>query len=207
MQAKKSKRCPSCRHILIKPEQKAQSVRYKIKLVAANYLPAITASLPHVRAALEMMKRSSALNRSTAQPDDQSVAASTLLAGKTYPFHLSFTNPLYDPIQVRLKKAQALPVPGSEAAGEKAKRPPFQVNLPSAAFPIAAFAEAWEYEDDEDMFGLDDDDELDGIGRLQKEPRGTKTRAVGVVEKRANVTVVAGELILTKEARGNVKVR
>ena len=153
------------------------------------------------------MKRSSALNRSTAQSDDQSASAGALLAGKTYSFHLSFTNPLYDPIQVRLKKAQAMPTPGSEAAGEKAKRPPFQVNLPSAAFPIAAFAEAWEYEDDEDMFGLDDDDDLDGIGRLQKEPRGAKTRAVGVVEKRANVTVVAGEVILTKEARGNVKVR
>ena len=180
---------------------------HKIKLVAANYLPAITASLPHVRAALEMMKRSSALNRSAAQPDDQNASAGALLAGKTYSFHLSFTNPLYDPIQVRLKKAQALPTPGGETTGEKAKRPPFQVNLPSAAFPIAAFAEAWEYEDDEDMFGLDDDDDLDGIGRLQKDPRGAKTRSVGVVEKRANVTVVAGEVILTKEARGNVKVR
>ncbi|KZT67268.1 dynactin p62 [Daedalea quercina L-15889] len=203
LQSKKSKRCPSCRHILIKPEQKAQSVRYKIKLVAANYLPAISVSLPHARVALEMMKRS-ALNRSTAQPEDQNPAAAALLAGKTYSFHLSFTNPLYDPIQVRLKKAQAMPTPGSEAIGEKAKRPPFQVNLPSAAFPIAAFAEAWEYEDDEDMFGLEDDDDLDGLGRLQKDSRG-KARTVGVVEKKANVTVVAGEVILTKEARGNVK--
>ncbi|TFY58050.1 hypothetical protein EVJ58_g6653, partial [Rhodofomes roseus] len=202
LQSKKSKRCPSCRHILIKPEQKAQSVRYKIKLVAANYLPAISVSLPHARAALEMMKRS--LNRSATQSEDQSPTAAALLAGKTYSFHISFTNPLYDPIQVRLKKAQAMPAPGTEGAGEKAKRPPFQVNLPSAAFPIAAFAEAWEYEDDEDMFGLDDDDDLDGLGRLQKDQR-SKTRTVGVVEKRANVTVVAGEVILTKESRGNVK--
>ncbi|KAJ3529695.1 hypothetical protein NM688_g7820 [Phlebia brevispora] len=46
LRSKKSKRCPQCRHILIKPEQKAQSVRYKIKLVAANYLPAIAAVCP-----------------------------------------------------------------------------------------------------------------------------------------------------------------
>jgi hypothetical protein len=31
---KRSKRCRNCRHILIKPEQKAQATRFKIKLVA-----------------------------------------------------------------------------------------------------------------------------------------------------------------------------
>ncbi|PCH39894.1 hypothetical protein WOLCODRAFT_136543 [Wolfiporia cocos MD-104 SS10] len=197
LQAKKSKRCPSCRHILIKPEQKAQSVRYKIKLVAANYLPAISVSLPHAQAALEMMKRSTALSKSASVPgDEHGAAAGTLLAGKTYAFHLAFTNPLYDPIQVRLKKAQVMP------AGE-ARRPAFQVNLPSAAFPIAAFAEAWEYEDDEeDVFALEEEDmEMDGMGR---DGRG-RARTVGILEKRANVTVVGGEVILTKEARGNAK--
>ncbi|KAH9948910.1 dynactin p62 [Amylocystis lapponica] len=207
LQSKKSKRCPSCRHILIKPEQKAQSVRYKIKLVAANYLPAIAVSLPHAQAAAEMLKRSAAASRGASVDD----AGGALLAGKTYAFHLAFTNPLYDPIQVRLKKAQAVPAQYAEPeqAGvppEKARRA-FQVNLPTAAFPIAAFAEAWEYEDDEeDMFGLDDDElDLDGRGgRLHRDGRG-KSRTVGVLEKRANVTVVAGEIILSKEARGNVK--
>lgn len=41
LHSKKTKRCSECRHILIKPEQKAQSVRYKIKLLAASYLPTI----------------------------------------------------------------------------------------------------------------------------------------------------------------------
>ena len=40
---------------------------------------------------------------------------------------------------------------------EKARRPPFAVSLPTAAFQIAPFAEAWEYEDDEDML---EDEEL-----------------------------------------------
>lgn len=185
-------------------------MRYKIKLVAANYLPAISVSLPHVQAAMEMMKRSTALNKSTATTmtiDEQSVAAGALIAGKTYSFHLAFTNPLYDPIQVRLKKAQVMSTLGTDSDVERTRRPAFQVNLPSAAVPIAAFAEAWEYEDDdEDMFGLDDDEmDADGLGRHQRDGRG-KVRTVGVLEKRANVTVVGGEVILTKEARGSVKV-
>ncbi|KAI0069722.1 hypothetical protein K474DRAFT_1609993 [Panus rudis PR-1116 ss-1] len=203
LHSKKSKRCPTCRHILIKPEQKAQSVRFKIKLVAANYLPAITVTLPHAQAAMEMMKRSSTLNKSASaaiMEEHSLAAAGGMIAGKTYPFHLSFTNPLYDPIQVRLHVLRsAAPAPVGE--GGKA-RAPFAVTLPSSAFPIAAFAEAWEYEDDEDMFG--DDGDLDGARGKDRDGRG-RTRTVGVLERRANVTIVGGEVVLGKEARGNVK--
>jgi dynactin-4 len=84
---------------------------------------------------------------------------------------------------------------------EKARRPPFAVSLPSNTFPIAAFAEAWEYEDDEDdMFGLDDDDEFGIAGRVagrEKDARG-RLKVVGVLEKKANVTVVGGEVVIGK---------
>jgi dynactin-4 len=91
---------------------------------------------------------------------------------------------------------------------EKARRPPFAVSLPTTSFGVAAFAEAWEYEDDEDMFGVEDD-EL-GLGSPRKsgkdkDGRG-KTKTVGVLEKKANLTVVGGEVVIGKEARGNVKV-
>ncbi|RGB34571.1 dynactin p62 family-domain-containing protein [Rhizophagus diaphanus] len=47
LRTKRVKRCRSCRHILIKPEQKAQSTKFKIKLVALNNIPKISiASLP-----------------------------------------------------------------------------------------------------------------------------------------------------------------
>lgn len=211
LHSKKSKRCPSCRHILIKPEQKAQSVRYKIKLVAANYLPAITVSLPHALAAKDMIRRSAMLSKSAAATisEEHAIAATGgMQAGKTYPFHLSFTNPLYDPIQVRIHVQRSPPPtstlnPGLEGVPEKPRRPPFAVSLPSSAFPIAAFAEAWEYEDDEDMFG--DDDDLEGLRGGQRDGRG-RTRTVGVLERRANVTVVGGEVVISKEARGTVKV-
>ncbi|KAJ7078654.1 dynactin p62 family-domain-containing protein [Mycena epipterygia] len=213
LHSKRSKRCPACAHILIKPEQKAQSVRYKIKLVAANYLPAITAVLPHQQEAVNAETAKRTLGKSTAAAaDDERAAAGGIHAGKTYPFHLALTNPLYDPIQVRLtvQRVHAPTVPSSgRASPEKARRPPFAVSLPSSSFPIAAFAEAWEYEDDEDdeMFGLDDDDEFGIAGRVpgrEKDSRG-KVKMVGVLEKKANVTVVGGEVVIGKEARGNVK--
>ncbi|KAI8849239.1 dynactin p62 family-domain-containing protein [Chytridium lagenaria] len=37
-----AKRCRKCDHILIKPEQKAQATRFKIKQMAVEYLPTIT---------------------------------------------------------------------------------------------------------------------------------------------------------------------
>ena len=202
LHSKVSKRCPSCTHILIKPEQKAQSVRYKIKLVAANYLPAITVTLPHTQDATKRIIAKSALE------EDKSTSA-MMYAGKTYPFHLALTNPLYDPIQVRLS-VQRMHVAASSdgTVPEKTRRPPFAVSLPTTSFPVAAFAEAWEYEDDEDMFGVEDD-EL-GLGSPRKsgkdkDGRG-KTKTVGVLEKKANLTVVGGEVVIGKEARGNVKV-
>ncbi|KAA1134293.1 hypothetical protein PGTUg99_034758 [Puccinia graminis f. sp. tritici] len=41
LRSKRTKRCPTCQHILLKPKQKAQSIRFKIKLIASNYLPLI----------------------------------------------------------------------------------------------------------------------------------------------------------------------
>jgi dynactin-4 len=101
-----------------------------------------------------------------------------------------------------------VPPPSSSSAPagspEKARRPPFAVSLPQSAFPVAAFAEAWEYEDDEDMFG-GDDDEFGGRGR-ERGATGGKGKAVGVLERRANVTVVGGEVVVGRDAKGLVKV-
>lgn len=207
LHSKRSKRCPACTHILIKPEQKAQSVRYKIKLVAANYLPAITVALPHAQKALtEAAKRT--LGKSTSAVEDDKTPATGMVAGKTYPFHLALTNPLYDPIQVRLspQRLNISTAPSKDGPPEKARRPPFVISLPTSTFPIAAFAEAWEYDDDEDMFGVEEGDDF-GIrgGAREKDGRSTRSKTVGVLEKRANVTIVGGEVVIGKEAQGNVK--
>lgn len=131
-----------------------------------------------------------------------------MLAGKTYPFHLALTNPLYDPIQVRLSVQRMHVAVGSSdgTPSEKALRPPFAVSLPTSSFSVAAFAEAWEYEDDEDMFGVGGGEFGDAGGKVPREKEGRgRTKTVGVLEKRANVTVVGGEVVIGKEARGGVK--
>ncbi|KAF5380690.1 hypothetical protein D9757_007058 [Collybiopsis confluens] len=206
LHSKQSKRCPACTHILIKPEQKAQSVRYKIKLVAANYLPAITVALPHQ---VEMLGHISAeaAKRSAKAPQDDDRDRSGLQAGKTYPFHMALTNPLYDPIQVRLSVQRmhvAAASHGEGSAKEKTRRPPFAISIPTAPFSIAPFAEAWEYDDDEDMFGLDDEELEARLSGREKDTRA-KSKTVGVLEKKANVTVVGGEVALGKEAHGEIK--
>jgi dynactin-4 len=42
LRTKRNKRCGNCRHILVKPEAKVQSTRFRIKLVAVNYIPNFT---------------------------------------------------------------------------------------------------------------------------------------------------------------------
>ena len=136
------------------------------------------------------------------QSIDDSITPPGLVAGKTYPFHLALTNPLYDPIQVRLS-VQRVHVTTSESS-EKARRPPFAISLPTSPFHIAAFAEAWEYEDDDDM-QVDNDDHETGMKNRDKDARA-KTKNIGVLERRANVTLIGGEVIIGKEACGSVKV-
>ncbi|KAH7914243.1 dynactin p62 family-domain-containing protein [Hygrophoropsis aurantiaca] len=200
LHSKVSKRCPTCRHILIKPEQKAQSVRYKIKLVAANYLPAITVALPHTHDVSRRIQ-----SKTPASTEDKQTI---IMAGKSYPFHLALTNPLYDPIQVRLSVQRMHVTAATDGtAPDKARRTPFAVSLPTSPFPVAAFAEAWEYDDDEDMFGLEDDElGLEPVGKTSRDRDGRgKIKTVGVLERRANVTIVGGEVVIGKEARGHVK--
>jgi len=186
-------------------------VRYKIKLVAASYLPAITVALPHVqRITAEAAKKNAGKSTAAAAALED---ATGLHAGRSYPFHIALSNPLYDQITVRLSVSRmhvstAPPKEGTTA--DKHRRPPFVVSLPNGSFPVTAYAEDWEYdEDDEDeeMYGLDDEDGLhSGRSGKDAESRG-KVRTVGVLERRANVTVVGGEVIIGKEAQGQVKVR
>ena len=143
-----------------------------------------------------------------------------MIAGKTYPFLVALTNPLYDPISVRVAvQRQQMPTQGVHTTEETGlslnppstpapghRRPPFAITLPSSSFEIAPFAEAWEYEDDEEMFGLDDEEpNASGVPSSPTKGRG-KTKTVGVLEKKANTTVVGGEVVISREGRGDVKV-
>ena len=147
-----------------------------------------------------------------------------MVGGRTYPFILSFTNPMYDPIQIRLNVLRS-PLPttttttaaptdesGTTPQPEK-RRPPFAITLPPFTFSVAAFAEAWEY-DDEDEDDMAEDEHADPVDGRRHAPtssgstpsRGGKAKTVGVLEKKANTTYIGGEVVIGKEAKGDVKV-
>lgn len=184
-----SVRCATCRHILIKPEQKSQSVRYKIKLMASNYLPLLDASLT-----------------STAN------APPRLTQGRSFPFSITIANPLYDSIQVRFQ-------PYNPATYPNISRPSFHVTLPQGQLSVAAFAEAWEYDDDEEE-GDQDQMMLDALeggagladvvkagGSHSANPSRGKSGTIGVLERRANMIRVGGEVAVSRDGSGDVKVR
>ncbi|KAG8789846.1 hypothetical protein FRC20_000054 [Serendipita sp. 405] len=219
LRSKKSKRCPKCTHILIKPELKAQSIKWKIKLVAANYLPSIEILTPTL-GQIAIPKKTGKEKESSA---DDAALASMMLPGRTYPFHLVFSNPLYDPITVRLSVQRSFPAPSTPsvpnttpldpaaATPTASRRPPYAISLPTSGFSVAAYAEAWEYEDEEDEEMLDDDDLGIGIGSRtpgrssSSKDAKSKVKTVGVLERRANVTKVGGEVVVGKDGKGAVK--
>lgn len=80
LRTKRSKRCRTCRHILVKPESKIQSTRFRIRLVALNYVPL--------------------LKIKPLQPLPTNLEALPSL--KTMQFLLTLSNPLFDPVRITL---------------------------------------------------------------------------------------------------------
>ena len=86
LRTKRSKRCRTCRHILVKPESKVQSTRFKIKLVALNYIPSIS---------LKPLQPAPTTNLPSMDLDRLSpLRASQLL--------LTLKNPLFDSVRITL---------------------------------------------------------------------------------------------------------
>jgi dynactin 4 len=176
-------------------------------------MPSVSVALPHLNVPAPMPTKRPLKAGGAAEEERSSSNPVGMIAGKTYPFHLSFTNPMYDPIQVRINVQRAPISPASassptEVSTTEKRRPPFAVSLPTSTFTVAAFAEAWEYddEDEDDMF----EDEFAEVDERIRKTSGRisgKSRTVGVLEKKTNVTLIGGEVVIGKEARGDIKVK
>ena len=94
LRTKRSKRCRTCRHILVKPETKVQNTRYRIRLVAINYLPTITFK------PLRFPDPSSALS---------SVKLDALIPSRASQLLLTLKNPMFDPVKVTLATPSQTP--------------------------------------------------------------------------------------------------
>ena len=93
LRTKRGKRCRTCRHILVKPEPKVLSTRFKIKLVALNYIP--TLSLKPLQAA-----------PSAQQP---SIDLNALPPLRACQYLLTLKNPLFESVRVTLATPSQTP--------------------------------------------------------------------------------------------------
>ncbi|PWN48269.1 hypothetical protein IE53DRAFT_412453 [Violaceomyces palustris] len=221
LKSKQSKRCPACRHIIIKPDIKAASNRFKIKLVAQNFLPEIRFNLAPVQpdwtsstsqsggrlsrrtstlglggggvsgSASSLRRRpqsvlgsvnlsSSNTNASTnigasnvggVDGSDSQDSESLLIPGRKYVFHSTFTNPLDDPMVVRIQVVKPGKVSGGggEVGEGSSERAHSHVRTSSSGggsggalwsvipstttFTVNAFNEVWELEEEEEEGG------------------------------------------------------
>ena len=136
-------------------------------------------------------------------------------AQSQYTYQLAFTNPLYDPIQIRLHPS-ATPDPKS----------PLHIHLPTQHFTVNPLKDAWAYDD----YELDDDPTGSG-SQLSEEassvagrkPRSSlaggtaktlrevlsgsvRKREKDGVERKGNISMVGLEVEVDPRARGRVEV-
>ncbi|KUJ21147.1 uncharacterized protein LY89DRAFT_705053 [Mollisia scopiformis] len=113
LRTKRSKRCRTCRHILSKPESKVSTIRFRIRLVALNYIPSISIK--------------------PLQPT--SSASSLLQPMRPVQFLLTFKNPLFDSVKVTL--ATPTKTPGRFASKVTVLCPQFEVGANTDAWDEA----------------------------------------------------------------------
>ncbi|KAI4236734.1 MAG: hypothetical protein L6R40_006078 [Gallowayella cf. fulva] len=91
LRTKRAKRCRTCRHILVKPEARIDSTRYRIRLLARNYIPTINIKPLHHSASQKP------LNLHRIRPL------------QTCQFLLALRNPIFDPVTVTLATPNLTP--------------------------------------------------------------------------------------------------
>lgn len=87
LRSRRSKRCQNCRYHLLRPDDKRHSARYKLRLLALNFIPRLNAA---------------PMNAETVQLD-------ALKPGVAHQFIVTCRNPLYDPIRVKLGTPNTVP--------------------------------------------------------------------------------------------------
>ena len=172
LSTKLTKRCTDCSHILIRPDVKSATTRYKIKLVAMTFLPAIEVALAATQSSAEgdrLSKRTSMMSlygtrrhqsllgqpsassaTSTGTNNSHGVDPERLSPARTYSFECTFINPLEDPMHVRISVVK--PTAGQNDEDSSVPQAAWQVVPSTSQFTIAA-ASVLNMDDEEDLLG------------------------------------------------------
>ncbi|KAK5209419.1 hypothetical protein LTS03_004865 [Exophiala xenobiotica] len=121
MRTKRSKRCAACKHILTRPEIKISSARYRIKLIALNYIPYVT---------VVPLPASGGL-----PPPGPDGADIVLPASKPVQFIMTLRNPLFEDVSVSLGSPSV--TPGKHGHRVTILCPQFQIGKNSDAWDDA----------------------------------------------------------------------
>lgn len=150
LRTKRSKRCKSCKHILVKPEFKPQSTRFRIRLIALSYIP-----LPTMRplALPPAGPLPSSLSSSPSPMTSLAPDLDALTPLKPFQILLTLKNHMFDPIRVTLGTPPVTP-------GRVASR----VTILCPQFEIGANSDVW-------------DEALQGTASNTVEPRSAKSSA------------------------------
>ena len=145
LRTKRSKRCQTCKHILVKPEVKPTSTRYRIRLLAASYVPHVTLR------PLPSPSTISSSKPSLKSPLPTSISNSpqtTITPNKPTQFILRLTNPLFDRVKVRLGCPATLPSkpakPYSNHRRGSRHRSADRVTILCPQFEIGANSDVWD---------------------------------------------------------------
>lgn len=115
LRTKRSKRCPFCRHIISKPENKVTSTRFRIRLVAKSYIPNISIRpLQPLADPIPVTSRPGVPEEPPLEPL------------RPHQYILTFHNPLFERIKVSL--ATPSTTPGRFASKVTVLCPQFEVD-------------------------------------------------------------------------------
>ncbi|PWY92478.1 dynactin Arp1 p62 subunit RO2 [Aspergillus heteromorphus CBS 117.55] len=177
LRTKRSKRCKSCKHILVKPELKPQSTRFRIRLIALSYIPLPTLRPlnpgPHAAAVLPTPAGSTAPTTSTSTTLTNLDALSPL---RPIQLLLTLKNHMFDPVRVTLATPSV--TPGRVAS---------KVTILCPQFDIGANSDVW----DEALQGAAAATPAPGTATAtatatttpSTDPRGSRSGGLGVYEK------------------------
>ncbi|KAI9369097.1 dynactin p62 family-domain-containing protein [Aspergillus egyptiacus] len=121
LRTKRSKRCKSCKHILVKPEFKPQSTRFRIRLIALSYIP-LTTLRPLI------LPPSSSSSAPTIPP-----SLDALPPQKPIQLLLTLKNHMFDPVRITLATPSV--TPGRVAT---------KVTILCPQFDIGANSDVWD---------------------------------------------------------------
>lgn len=105
---------------------------------------------------------------------------------------------MYDSINIQLSVQRH---PSSKS------KPGFAVSLPPGGIPVGAYQEAWEYDDEDEALP---DLNVPGVENApmvstDRDAKG-RIRTIGILDRKANTATIAGEVMISKECQGDIKV-